>query len=268
MSIFEAIVIGLVQGITEFLPISSSAHIAIVGRLFDLPTQGLAMEVFLHLASVLVVIVFFYKEILTICRDFLVFLFQRKAEAKPGFLFGCYILVATVVTAVLGLLLLRSLGDAIKHPVLIGSALLLTALCLILVEKVFAYGNRTMEKMTWWDSLIIGLAQTLSVIPGISRSGATLVAALFCGLERETAVRYSFLLAIPVILGSSLLSLRDLTGEWGQQLGAIPLLVAFVVCIFATWIGIVWLIGFLKQGRLYIFAIYCVLLGLTAIFFL
>lgn len=267
MSFWEAIIMGLVQGLSEFLPISSTAHIMIAAGLLGLETPGLALEIWLHLASVLAVMLYFRKDLLAVVRDFTGYLVNRREEHRVGFWFGVYILVATCITGFFGVLLSDYLGDNLRSPVMIGAALWVTAGFLIFIEKGVTYGQRTAGQMTWRDSILVGLGQTVAVLPGISRSGATLVSALWCGLERETAVRYSFLLAIPVILGSSVLGIRDADAEWIRSMSYSGLLLAFAVCFIASWISIVWLIGFLRSGRLYWFAIYCALLGTLSILF-
>lgn len=263
MSIWEAIIIGLVQGLTEFLPISSTAHIVLASRWMGIDSEGLVLEIYLHFASVLAVIAYFRRDLWAVISGFLRYLQNRGEADRPMFFFALYLLVATTLTGVLGILLTKGLGDHLKSLPVMGGGLLLTAGFLIFIEYGMKIGPRTVEKMTWRDAVIVGLAQTAAVLPGISRSGATLVAALLCGLERETAVRFSFLLAIPVILGSSVLGLKQVTGEWITATGWIPLMISFVVCLIASWLGIIWLIGFLRRKKLIYFALYCALLGTT-----
>lgn len=268
MSFWDAFILGLVQGISEFLPISSTAHIVLAGHFLGVDSPGLALEIFLHLASVLAVMLYFRRDILEVITGFLAYLRHRREEDRARYYFALYIVVATFITGTLGLLLADSLGEQIRNPYVMGGALWVTAGFLIFIEKGFTYGERMIDKMTWRDSVLVGLGQTVAVLPGISRSGATLVTALLCGLERETAVRYSFLLAIPVILGSSVLGFRHATPEWVAASGVGPLSLAFVVSLVASWLGIVWLIRFLRHGRLYVFALYCFMLGTLAMIFM
>ncbi len=261
MSYWEAIILGIVQGITEFLPISSTAHIVIVQQLLGLYFPGLVFEIFLHQASILAVILFFRKDLIVLIQGFLRFLARRRPEDRVHFYFGIYIVVATFITGVLGLLLQNVMGDGLKSPLVVSAALATTGVFLILIERVRQLGNVTVETMGFRHAVIVGLAQTVAVLPGISRSGATLVASLWCGLNRETAVRYSFLLAIPVILGSSVLALRKVDASMIEAIGAGPLLVSFVMTFIFSVIGIVWLIDFLKRGKLLYFAIYCFLVS-------
>jgi undecaprenyl-diphosphatase len=268
MSYFEAIIFGIVQGITEFLPISSTAHIIITGYLLGLEFPGLSFEIFLHQASVLAVMFYFRRELFRLVVGFVRYLQLRRPADRVHFFFGLYIVVATAITGVLGYALQKAFVEEMKSPAVIGTALIATGAFLIFIERVRRYGDIDEGSMRFRHSILVGLGQTLAVIPGISRSGATLVAALWCGLNRETAVRYSFLLAIPVIVGSSVLAVGDLRGEMTGDLGIGPLAVAFVASFLFSVLGIVWLIDFLKKSRLIYFAGYCFLLGLFVFFFI
>ncbi|MFC4738026.1 undecaprenyl-diphosphatase UppP [Bacillus daqingensis] len=267
MSLIEAIIFGIVQGITEFLPISSTAHIVITQMVFGYSFPGLAFEIYLHLASVLAVIFYFRKDVIEVTAGFLNYIMKRCAEDKTMFLFGVYILVATVITGGLGVLLSDFFGDGMKTPAIIALALTLTGFALIFIERFHRYGARKEKDMTVKDSVIVGLGQTLAVFPGISRSGATLVTGLLIGLDRDTAVRYSFLLAIPVILGSTVLGVRDISADMISYIGGLNLVVSFAVTFIFSLLGIIWLIDFLKKSKLIYFAIYCFVVA-ALVFFL
>lgn len=259
MSVIEAFLFGLVQGLTEFIPISSTAHMVILGYILDVETPGLSFEIFLHLASLLAVLIYFRND-----------LFQLAVGSLRSFGTGAtnddlvarrmvtYLAVATVITGLLGVILMEALGDSIKSPPLVGCALLLTAVLLAVVERAQKAGDRGPGNISWIDAVVVGLAQTIAVVPGISRSGATLIAGLGLGLNRVTAVRFSFLLAIPVIAGSTLLAVKDISPGDVQAVGLVPLCVSFVVSFLASIASIVWLIRMLKQQRLYWFSIYLV----------
>lgn len=268
MSYLEAIIFGIVQGLTEFLPISSTAHIIITSYLLNLDFPGLSFEIFLHQASVLAVVFYFRKDLLEIILGFLRFLQLRRPEDRGSFLFGIYIVVATGITGVLGYFLQETLVDHLKTPAVMATSLFATGLFLIFIERVKEYGKIEEASMGLHRSIWVGLAQTLAVIPGISRSGSTLVAALWCGLSRDAAVRYSFLLAIPVILGSSVLAVKDLSGEILAGTGIGPMVVAFGTGFVFSIFGIIWLIDFLKKSRLVYFAVYCFLLAALVFIFL
>ncbi|ARK29483.1 undecaprenyl-diphosphate phosphatase [Halalkalibacter krulwichiae] len=269
MSIIEALIFGIVQGITEFLPISSTAHIVITQILLGYQFPGFGFEIYLHFASILAVMIYFRKDLIEVIRGFFNYFTNRSSYNRTQFYFGVYIIVATGITGVLGMLLEGFIGASLKTPPFIAIALAVTGLFLIIIERFVRYGKRTERDMTFKDSILVGLGQTLAVIPGISRSGATLVTALFAGLSRETAVRYSFLLSIPVILGSSVLALGDFTeGTLVAEVGVVALLVSFIATFIFSWLGIIWLIEFLKKSKLVYFAIYCFVAAIFVYFFL
>ncbi|SDY59314.1 undecaprenyl-diphosphatase [Evansella caseinilytica] len=268
MSLIEAIIFGIVQGITEFLPISSSAHIVITQLIFGYTFPGLSFEIFLHLASVLAVTLYFWRDLLNIIKGFFKYIFKRHREDRVQFFFGIYILIATVITGVLGKLLSDAAGDSIKTPQFIAGALIVTAVALIFIERFHRTGNKTEATMGVKDAVLIGLGQTLAVIPGISRSGSTLVVSLLAGLNRETAVRYSFLLSIPVILGSTVLAVDEISSSMIDYIGPANLVVAFIVTFVFSIIGIIWLIEFLKRSKLIYFALYCFALAIYVFFFI
>lgn len=257
MTLFEAIIFGIVQGISEFLPISSTAHIIITELLFGYNFPGLAFEIYLHIASVFAVMIYFRRELWAVIKGFFSYFSEKSNANKIHFMFGIYIIIATVITGSLGLLLKNLVVDIMKTPPFIAAALVVTGTALILIERFKRYGNRKEDRMTYLDAVIVGLGQTIAVLPGISRSGSTLIAALWAGLDRDTAVRYSFLLVIPAILGSTVLAAGDLSGAIWGEIGAGPLAASFLASFIFSIVGIVWLIDFLKKGRLLYFAIYC-----------
>jgi undecaprenyl-diphosphatase len=268
MTLLEALIFGVVQGITEFLPISSTAHIVITQLLLGYEFPGLAFEIYLHLASTFAVLAYFRKDLAAITTGFFSYLTNRSSENLVHFRFGLFILVATFITGLLGLFLSDFIGPWMKTPPFIAAALAATGFALIFIEYFHKYGSRLAKDMTFLDSVIVGLGQTIAVLPGISRAGSTLVVALLAGLDRETAVRYSFLLAVPVILGSSVLALKEINQDMWLSIGAAPLLVSFVATFIFSWLGIVWLIDFLKKSKLVYFAGYLFLLAIFVFFYL
>ncbi|TSB46578.1 undecaprenyl-diphosphatase UppP [Alkalicoccobacillus porphyridii] len=269
MTLLEAIILGLVQGLTEFLPISSSAHLVITQLLFNISFDGFGFEILLHLASVLAVIIYYRKDLINIIRGFFGYIMTRSKEHKVNFWFSIYILVATVITGLTGILFEDYISTALKGPTMIAISLALTGIFLIIIERAVKTGGRTEKDMTLFDAVLVGIGQSLALIPGLSRSGTTLVVGMFAGLTKETAVRYSFLLSIPVILGSTVLAVDELIhGELLEIAGALPLTVAFIVTFISSLLGIVWFINFLKKSKLIYFAMYCFALALFVYFFL
>ncbi len=268
MSYLQAIILGIIQGITEFLPISSTAHMIIAEKLFGLDFYELFFEMYLHLASALAVIVFFYRDLINIIKGSFRYLFHQDNKERTNFYFSIYIISATIITGFLGLTLKNLVVDIMKSPVFIGGALLVTGVFLILIERFHNYGKREEKDMVFSDSIIVGLGQTLAVLPGISRSGSTLLTGLWAGLSRETAVRYSFLLLIPVILGSTTLAFEEIkSGGFLYELGAGPLIISFLTSFIFSIIGIIWLIDILRKKRLIYLAIYCFIIGILLFIF-
>jgi undecaprenyl-diphosphatase len=268
MSIIEAIIFGIVQGVSEFLPISSTAHIVITEHLLDLHFPGLGFEVFLHLASILAVILYFRKDLWQIIIGFFSYFTNKSAENRIHFYFSVYIIIATMITGILGILLEGYIGEQMKSPLMISIALFTTGIFLVIIERFHKIGNRTAKDMRPLDSIIVGLGQTIAIIPGISRSGSTLITALWIGLDRNTAVRYSFLLAIPIILGSSVLTLDEASSNVFSSIGTTSLIIAFITTFAFSLLGIKWLIEFLKRSKLIYFAAYCFVLAVWVYFFL
>ena len=249
------------------MPISSTAHIIIAELLLGYNFPGLAFEIFLHIASIFAVIIFFRRDLWLIIIGFLSYFRIKNSENKAYFLFGSYIIIATFITGVLGLFFKGLVEETMKTPAFIAGGLTVTGTALVFVGKFWKHGNRTYKNMTIWDAVKVGIGQAVAVLPGISRSGSTLATALWIGLDRDTAVRYSFLLAIPVILGSTVLTVGEIPSKIWSIIGTGPLIMSFFTSFSFSWIGIIWLINFLKQGRLLYFAFYCYVIALIVFIF-
>ncbi len=269
MNWVEALILGIVQGLSEFLPISSSAHLVIVQKLLNIQVEGnqLEFEVLLHFASLLAVTIYFRKDIYYIVKGFFSYLLKKNIKYRTEYRFGWLIIFATMITAILGKLFEDVLGRNITSSATIGISLIVTGLFLILIEHGVKPGHRTVKEMTWKDGLIVGFGQALAVLPGISRAGSTLVTALWCGLEKQTAIRYSFLLSIPLILGISIVEIPEMSPLY-LELYFYETLIAFVASFFFAIIGIKWLITMVNKTKLSYFAIYCICLGIIVWLFI
>ncbi len=201
MPLEQIVILALVQGLAEFLPISSSGHLILVPYLTGWPDQGLIVDVAVHLGTLIAVLVYFWRDLFEIFRD-LPSLF--KGRLKPGARLALYILAATLPAVITGLAVRHFLGDSIRNPFVVGWAMAGFALVLYLVDR-FGLTIWRMQHLTLGQSLFIGLAQCLAFIPGTSRTGATMVAARFLGFERSEAARFSMLLSIPAILAAGVL---------------------------------------------------------------
>jgi len=248
-SITKAALLGLVQGLTEFLPISSSGHLVLTGELFQLAEESFAFDAVIHLATLLAVVVYFRREI----KELLSF---RKASKQKRLLINLGI--ATLPAILAGFLFYQSLVSFFEKPLLVAGLMMITALVLILFERL-GKPKFTLGQLGASRSLGIGLAQSLALLPGVSRLGLTLSAGLFYGLKREETARFSFLLSLPIILAAGLLAL----GQAGRSgfVFDLPLLVGFLVAFAVALLAIAFLMRYIKRYSLVPFAIYLLLVG-------
>ena len=203
MTLFEAIVLGIIQGLGEFLPISSSAHLVLVPWVFGWEYAGLTFDVALHLGTLFSVIAFFWKDWLSLINSAL-----TKKDTREAKLFW-YLVLATIPGALIGYLLEEQAETVFRAPLLIGIMLIVMGIILYLVDR-YCSSKKEIDKVTFSDSLLIGLSQALAIIPGVSRSGITMTAGRALGLNRASAARFSFLLSTPIIIGAGLFKLKDL----------------------------------------------------------
>lgn len=260
MGLTEAVVLGLLQGITEFLPISSSAHLIILPWLLGWPDPGLTFDVGLHLGTFLAVVAYFWRDWWQIGRGFasgLARLSPFEGQARLGW----FIILGTIPGAVAGILLEHEAEAAFRDIRLIAAMLMLLGLVLLLAE-LLARHVRGLERLSWADSAFIGLAQAFAVIPGVSRSGSTISMGLFRGLRRDTAARFSFLLGTPIILGASAKRLPSLfTGSLSPD-GSLLLVLGMAAAALASFATIALLLRYLQRHSTLPFVVYRLALGL------
>ena len=209
MNIFEAIILGIIQGATEFLPISSSGHLVLLPTIFNLTSPDLAMTGLVHLGSLMAVLIYFRQDLWQIITAVLIGLRDRQPLATTHSRLGWYIIAGSVPAATAGFLLENFFATVFAEPLWAAFFLLITAVLLVTGERMLS-GNKSFDTMTWRDAIIIGLFQMMALLPGVSRSGSTIVGGLVRGLDRSTSARFSFLLGTPVILGAGLLSVLDI----------------------------------------------------------
>jgi undecaprenyl-diphosphatase len=260
MTIIEAIILGIIQGATEFLPISSSGHLLLVPAIFNISEPDLNTTAIAHLGTLLAVIIYFRQDIWQIITAVLKGLAERRPFENDMSRLGWQILLGTIPAALAGLLFEETFDSIFGNPTIAAVALFGTAGLLIIGERLYS-GTKPLAKLSWADAIIIGLFQLLALLPGISRSGSTITGGLARDLDRATAARFSFLLGIPAIAGAGLLALLDLFGspDVGDQL--VVLSVTFVVAAVVGYLCIAFLLSWLRQHRLYPFAIYCAIFG-------
>lgn len=259
-------ILGLVQGFTEPIPVSSSGHLVIVERLFGLHIEGLGFEVLVNFASLLAVLFIYRQDIIRLAVNTFRFLFTRTPEAKADFMFVIYLIVATIPAGVIGLIFKDTIADVFKGTKVIGATLLLTALALWLIRNL--RGHKGDKDLGAEETFIVGLVQAIALIPGISRSGSTIVAAIALGWKQETALRFSFFLYIPVSLGSMILEGKDMIKDPTFEQMVIPYLITFLCSFVASYFALKWFMGIMIRGDLKWFSLYCVFAGLFVLFFI
>lgn len=271
MTVIKAFILGLIQGVSEFLPISSSGHLSIAGRLMGMDPEAsnlLSFNILLHVATLAAVFIVFRNDIWEMIKAFfgmLGDLFSGKGLRLKEFTYRRLIimLIAGTIPAVFAALFL---GDIIENPELwqIGIFLIITAILLFLSEKL-AGGNISLEEMSVKRAFCVGCFQGLGTLPGISRSGSTIVGGLFSRLEKSTAVRFSFLLSIPAILGALVLDLKDMVGATTQTLSFMPVAVGMITAAISGYFSIRFLLRLVEKSKLSYFSYYCVAAGIFAI---
>lgn len=258
MSYLEAIVLGIVQGLTEFLPISSSGHLRIVPALLGWDDPGTAFTAVIQLGTMAAVVLYFRKDLWRIAGAWLSSLVDRDRRADPDARMGWYLIAATIPIGVFGLIFADQIESGARDLRLVASTLILLGLLLLLAEKVGSR-QKTIDDLDTRDGVAIGLAQSLALIPGVSRSGSTITAGLFLGYTRADAARFSFLLSVPAVVASGLYQLKDI-GDGGVDVA--PTVVAAVVSFVVGYAAIAWLLRWLSTHSTTVFVVYRVALGL------
>jgi len=259
VTLFQAIALGVLQGLTEFLPVSSSGHLALAESFFGVESPGVTFEVFVHFGTALAVICFFWKRVVSVVAAVARFVFRLPHDADEARL-GFHLIVGTIPAGVVGLLLEDRIEAAFDSPVLVSILLIVTGVVLWSTRRI---PPGTKARGTWRDALAIGSAQAAAILPGISRSGSTISVGLALGLERRAAAEFAFLLSIPVILGATAANLGDALDAGAAQGAAIAAgtVAAFVAAIPA----IALLLKVVSAGKFSRFAYYCWAVGIIGL---
>ena len=266
MSIFEAIILGIIQGATEFLPVSSSGHLVLLPTIFHITSPDLAMTGLVHLGSLMAVLVYFRQDLWQIITAVLVGLRDRQPMGTTYSRLGWFIIAGSVPAAVAGFLLEDFFAGIFAEPTWAAFFLLITAVLLVTGERLLS-GKKSFDTMTWLDAMIIGLFQMMALLPGLSRSGSTIVGGLVRGLDRSISARFSFLLGVPVILGAGLLSVVDIVTTPVRTFSTGAYVVAFLAAGISGYICIAFLINWVRSHSLYIFAAYTAVFGILYLLF-
>jgi len=264
MTVLHAFLLGIIQGLTEFIPVSSTAHLLISQTILNIPANDAMFSflVIVQLGTLVSLFAFYWTDLLSIVKATLDF-----RRSTPDRDLGFYIIIATIPALLAGYLLKDAVESMFRQPMLQASIRLFSAAILLTLAELLTRKNRVLTSMMWLDALIVGLFQIISVFPGASRSGTTISGGMFRGFDRPSAARFAFLMSVPVMLAAGGYEMLDVLTM--PNLGEfLPLLaVGFVTAAVVGWFAIKWLIDYLSKRSLYIFAAYCVVMG-TIVFFL
>jgi undecaprenyl-diphosphatase len=269
MTIIQAIILGAIQGLSEFIPISSSAHLVITQSImgWKIPEQdAFIFDVLVHLGTLVAVVIYFRKDLWEILRAFISGIVNKRPFFEDASRLGWILILATIPSIIVGFIFQSQVEVAFSSPLFAGIFLSVTAILLFMAEII---GNRSrkLDKINWKDGLIIGLFQAISLLPGISRSGSAITGGMVRNLDRPSSARFSFLLSIPAIVGAVALAIVDLIHSPNYALQIPTLIAGFIVSGLVGYLSIRWLLSFLAKRPLYIFSVYCLVVSLIIIIF-
>lgn len=268
MDILQAMIIGLVQGLTEFLPVSSSAHLIFVQQALGLSDVGLAFDVLMHVGTLVAVVIYFYTDIINMIKGFFLSLIDLKEgnfipeiKKDPYKKLAWLTILATIPVGVVGVLF-NDAVEAMFTGLTVPAFLLLITGCLLYVSQRMNSGRIDVRNFSIKEALIMGCGQAIAVLPGLSRSGTTIASGLFAGLDKEFAAKFSFILSIPAILGAAVFQLKDLSGG-SIEIGAC--IAGFIVAVISGYFAISFLLKIVRERSLDIFAYYCWIVGIIVL---
>lgn len=267
IEIIKFVFLGLLQGLTEPIPVSSSGHLVIFQHFFGLNIPGLSFELFVNFASLLAVIFIYRADLMKLIKNGFSYLTgpDKSNAMKKDFYFILYLIVATIPAAFIGLFFEDQIASIFKGVRVIGFTLIITGIALWLIRNL--EGRKAEGELTFKDAIIVGLSQAVALIPGISRSGATIVSSMAMGMNRETALKFSFFLYIPISLGGMVFSVSDMVNDPDLGRLLIPYALAFIASLIASYFSLRWFMDIMKKGKLGYFSIYCFIVGILVIIF-
>nr|WP_293787460.1 undecaprenyl-diphosphate phosphatase [uncultured Aeromicrobium sp.] len=266
MDLLRSVVLGLLQGLTEFLPISSSAHLAIFPQLFGWGDPGAAYTAVVQIGTEAAVVLYFWRDIWTIGSGWLRGLVVAEARREPAWRMGWFIIIGSLPIVILGLLLEDLIDREFRSLWVIATTLIVLGIVLGLAER-FGRKQRAIDELTPAHAVLFGVAQAAAIVPGVSRSGATISMGLFLGYERQAATRYAFLLAIPAVVGAGVYKLKDIPGGENAY-GTMPTIVGTVVAFVVGLAVIHWLLRYVSTRSYAPFVAYRIALGIVVIILL
>ncbi len=264
MTLFQSFILGIIQGITEFIPVSSTAHLLIGQQLLGISTNDAVFSflILVQWGTLVSLFIYFWKDLLNLVKAF----FAKPFSSEENSL-AWYISIATIPALLIGYLLKDALEELFSTPLLAASIRLFAAAILLSLAEWLGKRKRNLEEMTKTDALIVGLFQVFAVFPGASRSGSTIAGGMLRGFTRESAAKFAFLMSIPVMLAAGAYESLDLLKMPGLTEFIPTLLVGFITAAIIGWLAIRWLMDYLNKNSLYVFAVYCALVGAITLSF-
>ncbi len=267
IQVLQYVFLGIVQGFTEPIPISSSGHLLIFKELFNFEMlNDMNFEIVVNFGSFIAICFLYRKEIIKIITDFFMFIKTKKDTYKENYKYAWLIVLGTIPAGIVGLILKDTIESISGNVKIIGIALLITALALFIIKDF--KGKKEKKEMTVMDAITVGLFQVVALFPGISRSGSTIVGGMSRDLKRETAVNYSFMLYLPISLATMLLGVKDLIETPNISSLVLPYALGMIVSCIVTYFSAKWFINIMKKGKLGYFSIYCLIVGILVVLFL
>lgn len=262
MTIIHAFLLGIIQGLTEFIPVSSTAHLLIAQTLLGIPADNamFAFLVLVQLGTTLALIVYFWKDLISLIQAFF-----ARPFSTPGNRLAWYIIIATIPALIAGVLLKNAVQSLFRTPLLEAGIRLLAAALLLFIAERLGRRTRNLDSMNWLDALIVGIFQIFAIFPGVSRSGTTISAGMLREFDRPSAARFAFLLSVPVSLAAGAYELLDVLRlpHFGTLLPVVA--TGFVLAAIVGWFAIRWLLNYLNRHSLYVFAAYCAVVGVIVL---
>ena len=265
-NIIKFIILGIVQGFTEPLPISSSGHVFILKKILntDGPLGDLNFEIIVNFGSLIAILLIYWKDIVRLINSFFKYLFTKEKKYKEDYKYCWLIVLGCILVGIAGFLLKDLIEDVLGNStLLIGISFIITSIFLFLVKDI--KGKKNDSDLTYKDALFIGLIQVIALIPGISRSGSTLIAALFRDIKRSPALKYSFMLYIPISLGTMILGVKDMLGQFNIGSLISSYFLGFISSLVVSYYTLRWFKKAVSDGKLIYFSIYCLILGIFVI---
>jgi len=265
MNIFYAFLLGIIEGLTEFIPVSSTAHMLIVQKLLNIPSSDamFAFLILVQLGPLLALLVYFWRDFWTMIKAF----FTRPFSTQDNKM-AWYIIIATIPAGLAGLLLKDTVQNLFQNPLLEAVIRLFTAAILLFLAEWLGKKSRNLDSITWLDALIVGLFQVLAVFPGSSRSGSSIPGGMFRNFDRPSATRFAFLMAAPIMLAAGAYESLSILKLHILHTIIAPLAVGFIIAAIVGWLSIGWLLNYVSKHSLNVFAIYCAIVGALCLIFL